>query len=243
MTLLTANEEAELGRRAHAGDVAARNELVQRNRGFVLSQMRRYSRICTDDDLLQAGYVGLMEGANVFDPDSHPGMRFLTIAAHYVLMEMRNYLYSRQLVRVPQHLRHGTLKPAVLPKCQRRRQWMEIAIVNAGHKVKYFEQREPSDDDRENWRVPSPVDPRQEPAGAETDDNDSLQRLRAAMSALTEIEADVIRRRFGFTDDCLGRKQTYRSLSRLFGLSHTQIQNIERRALCLLREEITVAAL
>ena len=101
---LTAAEEVALGRRVRAGDLAARDELVQRNRFFALQFANSYRRRCrcrSQADLDQAALLGLIEGANAFDPDRHPGRKFITIARYYVQMEILAYLYSRPLIRIP----------------------------------------------------------------------------------------------------------------------------------------------
>jgi RNA polymerase sigma factor (sigma-70 family) len=234
MPLLTAAQELALGLRVRAGDLAARDELVLRNRPFVLNRMRRYANACKDDDLLQAGCLGLIEAANAYDPAGHPGVRFISFASHYVHMEMVKYLYSRNVVRVTAHQRKPKTSPCIGAARQHNRRWNTACAAAANAKYSYFK--------RPNMRdgVDEPVDPKQAPPGAATDGDDLVEVLRAAMRALTPMEADVIRRRFGLNGAV---KQTFRSLERMFGLNHSRFMRIERLALAKLREELAAAML
>ena len=96
---LTAEEEQALGRLIRAGDVAVRQELVNRNTGYVNKTWSRFRYICRDEDLRQEMFLGLMEAAARYDPDR--GCKFLTIAQHYVKKYALLYLAQRNLVFVP----------------------------------------------------------------------------------------------------------------------------------------------
>src|SRR5208283_5527466 len=177
LALLTADAEAELGRRARAGDLAARNELVERNLGYVLYRVSRYRAVCRDDDLLQAGCVGLIEAANVFDPNAHPGKRFLAIAQHYVQKEMVKYLYSRTLVRIPVAMRRPEGGPRTTERRRENRRCCNAAAAMANRPHWYFEQPGIAD----HIRARSPADPKQQIPGETMDADDSLQQLCTAM--------------------------------------------------------------
>lgn len=78
---LTHQEEIELARKRDAGDLQARNLLIENNIGLVKAMARRYY---TDDpatdreDLIQHGMVGLITAADRYDPAK--GTRFSTYA-------------------------------------------------------------------------------------------------------------------------------------------------------------------
>lgn len=49
-----------------------------------------YSGSRLSEDIIQAGYEGLMKAVQRFDP--HRGVRFVTFASHYIMGEMKHYL-------------------------------------------------------------------------------------------------------------------------------------------------------
>src|SRR6185503_19674571 len=69
---------------------------------------RKYAGIESQDDLVQVGYIGLLNALTKFDPDA--GVRFNTYATYLVAGEIKHYLRDRsQTIRHPawlQELRH-----------------------------------------------------------------------------------------------------------------------------------------
>jgi RNA polymerase primary sigma factor len=232
--LLTADEEVALGRRVRAGDLSARDELVQRNRYFALRFANSYRRRCRcrcQADLDQAALLGLVEGANAFDPDRHPGKRFATIARYYVRLEILNYLYGRPLIRIPHSARPSELARRPLgdevnPRWYEHRAWIEISAARAGHVVQGH------DDELDH------PDPSQCCLGLEDSHAKALEQLRLGLEMLPPWHAEVIRRRFGLG----GRpKETAQAIAREAGVSTTAVFAIQRAALGRLRKEMTVS--
>ena len=76
---LTEAEKTELLRRARAGDVQAREELISGNLRLVLSIVGRFSgRKENIDDIFQVGCIGLIKAVDHFDTDI--GVKFSTYA-------------------------------------------------------------------------------------------------------------------------------------------------------------------
>jgi RNA polymerase sigma factor (sigma-70 family) len=229
--LLTSDEEVELGRRVRAGDLVARNELVERNRCFALHVANAYGRRCQcrESDLDQSALLGLVRGADAYDPDRHPGKRFLTIARYYVRLEIINYLYGRQLIRIPHSARPAELAKANRQgkgsgtKWERYRQLSEIFTANAAL-VKH------GNDTQLNR-----ADPSQSP-DLDDLDVDEIEQLRLGLEMLSPWHADVLRRRFGLDGK---PRETVRKIAQEVGLSKTSIVRIEKRALKRLREALS----
>ena len=222
MDLLTADEEVALGRRSQTGDLAARNELVNRNIGLVI-KLRGYYRSrcrCKDEDLFQAGMLGLIQGANRFNPDAHPGSRFKSIAREYISKEMRSYLYARPLIPVPHSARQSELEKRAEPKGAKAKATRKLIVQSAAIANRPISQGESYMEELE-----SPT----EFAG-------DLLDLPGILDKLNPIESDVILRRYGFVD---GKKQSLRSLSRTFGLNLVAVTDIEHRALSKIKHELT----
>lgn len=84
--------------------------------GMVERIARRFSGLEAKEDLVQVGYIGLLNALNKFDPTA--GVRFNTYATHLVAGEIKHYLRDRaQTIRQPawlQELRHRVNKAANL---------------------------------------------------------------------------------------------------------------------------------
>ena len=81
-------EQTELVVRAQAGDLKARNQLIESNMGFVYQLAREYiGGGIAFDDLVNDGVLGLMEAVGRFDVTR--GYAFLTYAGWYVRKNIR----------------------------------------------------------------------------------------------------------------------------------------------------------
>lgn len=90
---LTTEEARELARRAHEGDLTARNRLVECHYNLVHKLVSVYGTSKDHyDDLFQEGCIGLIEAAERFDPEKESS--FLT----YAYIWVRKYI-SRASVR------------------------------------------------------------------------------------------------------------------------------------------------
>jgi RNA polymerase primary sigma factor len=82
-TLLTPEEELDLGRRARAGDDRARARLIEKNLRLVVSVAKRYMGMGLPfEDLIQEGNIGLIKAVEKFDPEL--GNRFSTYATWWI---------------------------------------------------------------------------------------------------------------------------------------------------------------
>ena len=229
MMLLTADEEVDLGRRARKGDLASRNELVERNRPFASSLALSYARRCRcyDDDLYQAADLGLVRGAEAFDPETHPNTKFSTIARYYIRAELLNYLYDgRRLVRVPHNMRPGEIKNhplgAAKAKWKTNREWAIQCAARASSPVQQHEDEEQIVDRSQPW------------SELESSRAETVEMVRAALDRLPPLHEDMVRRLFGIGVP----RQTARTIAREYGTSRESVYNLQRRALGELREAI-----
>jgi RNA polymerase sigma-B factor len=107
-------EELELFRALRACDEPAEQErikaeLVQRYGGLVRWLARRYGNPAVDfDDLLQVGYLGLVQAIGRFDPDR--GFDFISFARPTVQGELRRYFRDkRRWIRLPRKVQETKL--------------------------------------------------------------------------------------------------------------------------------------
>lgn len=80
---LTAEEERHYLERSAAGDLEARNILIERNLRLVAHIMKKYYALDSDqEDLISIGTIGLIKGITTFDVSK--GARLATYAARCV---------------------------------------------------------------------------------------------------------------------------------------------------------------
>lgn len=101
ISLLTADEEAELARRIRAGDDAALERLTKANLRFVVSVAKQYqNQGLSLSDLINEGNVGLMKAGRRFDETK--GFKFISYAVWWIRQSILQSIveYSR-IVRLP----------------------------------------------------------------------------------------------------------------------------------------------
>lgn len=92
---LTAKEENYYLERAAAGDLEARNILIERNLRLVAHIMKKYyTQEADQEDLISIGTIGLIKGVSTFDPSK--GARLATYAARCVENEILMYFRSQK---------------------------------------------------------------------------------------------------------------------------------------------------
>ena len=100
-TLLTPEEELDLGRRARAGDGRARARLIEKNLRLVVSVARRYRGMGLPfEDLIQEGNIGLIKAVEKFDPEL--GNRFSTYATWWIRQAIGRAIADKgRTIRLP----------------------------------------------------------------------------------------------------------------------------------------------
>ena len=109
LPVLKNDEMTALLRRAHAGDTAAREQLICGNLRLVLSVLQRFAgRGESADDLFQVGCIGLMKAIDNFDVEQ-PG-RFATYGVPMIVGEIRRYLRDNSALRISRSMRDTAYK-------------------------------------------------------------------------------------------------------------------------------------
>ena len=227
-------ETNELLRRAHAGDKAARNLLVECNLKMVLSAVQRFSgRGGNPDDLFQVGCIGLIKAIERFDIEL--GLRLSTYAFSLIIGEMRRFLRDCGMVKVTRRVREQAIaalkKKEELQNALNREPTVEEIAAAMGQPkedvVLAMEAiMEPTSlydpaysDGRENVCI---IDQVQDKTGVSDWLDEML--LRQAMEALSDREKKILSLRF-----FAGKTQM--EVSRVVGISQAQVSRIEKGAL------------
>ncbi len=97
---LTRKEEQTLLAAAHAGDLDARNTLVERNLPFAIQYARKFINTKVDfEDLVSAAHLGLITAVEKYNPTS--SVKFITYAVFQLKAAIIEELKRNQAVYVP----------------------------------------------------------------------------------------------------------------------------------------------
>lgn len=208
---LTAEEEAELGRRVRAwkdhgidpeGGLAARNELVERNVRLVgwalggIHVVRERER----EEYAPAGYSGLIRAADKFDPSAG---RFSTYAVAWIRQFIRRAIQCERVIHVPAHVWDKSKKYAHL--------------VPGGEPPKAYTCVDP-------WILDATADDRREA------DAEELVALLLGEVSLQPKDRDILMRYFGLE----GAPETLQAIGESYGHSRDAIRQRREKTLAIL---------
>lgn len=251
--VLSREQESELAQCFRLSeDLAAARQLVLSHLRFVVHIARSYSGYGLPlGDLVQEGNVGLMKAVKRFDPSV--GVRLVSFAVHWIRAEIHEYvLRNWRLVKVATtksqrklffNLRRYKKNLGWLSDAETRAVAQDLGVTP--QEVTEMEKRltsrdmsfdpAPDADDEEGSYSPAAylphpgADPAQQLEREQFDD-DSTERLAAAMSQLDARSQHILRTRW-MTED----KATLQDLAAHYGVSAERVRQIETNAIKKLR--------
>ena len=240
--LLTAAEEIELAKRIEAGDLEAKDRMINSNLRLVVSQARRYQGHGLEmGDLVQEGMLGLIRAVEKFD--WRRGFKFSTYGTLWIRQAIQRGLQNHgRTIRVPVHVAQRQVKVRKLEselstKLGREPTDEEIAAVAELPVDEVAELRElnramtsldqPVGDDGETSLGELLASDRPEP-DEEVADAQRDSTVNELVGNLPEDERNVIQLRFGLVGD---DPRTPRQTAMQLGITTERVRKLEEQGL------------
>lgn len=244
--LLDANGERELALRARAGELAARQALIEANLRLVVNAARAYpGRGLAMLDLIAEGNLGLIRAVEKFDPER--GFRFSTYAMWWIREAIELALMRQtRAVRLPVHVlrelaqvlrasRELTRALGRAPTLEEIGRSVGKGVTDVARLYRFNAQVDSLDAALANddGRLLGEL-----VAAPPFDEDDGLgdiaqdARLDLWLSELSARSREVLERRFGLHDHAV---QSLAEVAQVLGVSRERVRQIEAEALTKLR--------
>jgi RNA polymerase primary sigma factor len=253
--LLTAAEEVDLAKRIERGDLDAKHRMINSNLRLVVSIARRYQgHQLTLLDLIQEGILGLIRATEKFD--WRRGFKFSTYATWWIRQAVeRGLANGSRMIRLPVYVvererRIASAERSLSTKLGREPTDEEIARAA---RIPFEQVREAKTVARIVTSLDKPVGDAQETPFGELIESEEIETaeevevslrkeaLRAALTRLPSDEREVLRLRYGLTEE--QRPQTLEQVVANLGFSRNRVRRLEAEGLSRLAARREIAAL
>ncbi len=241
--LITAEDEVDLSRRIHKGDLNARDRLINANLRFVVSVSKQYqNKGLSLPDMISEGNIGLIKAAQRFDETR--GFKFISYAVWWIRQSILRALAEQaRIVRLPLnrigHIYKANKTFAALEQKYQREpttleisQALELASTDVIEAIKntgmYISLDAPLAQDEEGNMYDVLLS---EDASSPDKEllTDSLRKeIERALNTLTLREADIIRLYFGLNGK---HTHTLEEIGEEFNITRERVRQIKERAI------------
>lgn len=235
-----------------------RNQFVAANLRLVVSIAKRFRHPNMPfADLIQEGNLGLIKAVERYDHSK--GFRFSTYATWWINHAIRRAIADKgRQVRLPVHLLETKSKMRKIERrltrvLQRPPTHDEIADamevkadklaknrLHCNERWSSFDQPTNNNEGRPLSETLSSVEGKKRSADAVIEEHQIKKQMLSAMSSLPPMEADILKRRFGFSND---QEMTLKEIGRVYNLSRERIRQIQEQALAKIRGALAAKAI
>ena len=253
--LLTATEEVDLAKRIERGDQDAKHRMINSNLRLVVAIARRYQgQELALLDLIQEGILGLIRATEKFD--WRRGFKFSTYATWWIRQAVeRGIANGSRMIRLPVYVvererRIASAERALSTELARHPTDEDIARAA---RIPLEQVRETKSVARIVTSLDKPVGEAQDTPfgelieGGDTDTAEEVEvslreeALRAALMRLPRDEREVLRLRYGLTEE--RSPQTLGQVVTRLGFSRNRVRRLEAEGLSRLAARREIAAL
>lgn len=247
--LISRAEEAELARRARAGDAQARETLVSANLRFVVAVAKKYQhRGVALADLINEGNIGLMRAARKFDETR--GIKFISYAVWWIRQAILQAVAEQgRVVRIPLS-RSGEVgrigrRSAALTQLLGREPTLREMADDLDLSEEELSQAlaisqeclsldGPAAPGGEGRLLDTLADATSRPPDDDLETQALRRAVRGAIAGLSEREARVLAMYFGLED---AEPMTLETIGATLGITRERVRQIRERALRRLRHQ------
>lgn len=241
LKVLTNTQMTELFKQLQAGDLSAKETLVNGNLKLVLSMVQRFAARCDNmDDLFQVGCIGLVKSIDNFDLKHE--VRFSTYAVPMIMGEIKRYLRDNQMIRVSRNTKDLAIQCFKLKEEYMHEHNEDITVEQLSTMLNV--QKKDILDALDSYQsVLSIFEPLYNSDGDEmqlvdaiSDDKDEIAALhnhlalQKSMKQLSDKELNIIQKRY-YLD------YTQSEIAKELGISQAQVSRLEKSAIAILRKE------
>jgi len=241
--LITGEEEVDLTRKIHKGDLNARDRLVKANLRFVVSVSKQYQHQGLSlPDMINEGNLGLIKAAERFDETR--GFKFISYAVWWIRQSILQALAEQaRIVRLPLnrigHIQKANKTFAALEQKYQREpttfeisQALEMAPTDVKEAIKntgrYISLDAPLAQDDEGNMYDVLLSEESTSPDKELLTDSLRKEIERALNTLTRREADIIRLYFGLTGK---HGHTLEEIGVEFNLTRERVRQIKERAI------------
>ncbi len=246
-TLLTAEDERELARRIAAGDLSARDRMIESNLRLVVKIAKRYmNRGLPFLDLIEEGNMGLIKAVERFKLSKE--CRFSTYATWWIRQSIERALVNQsRTIRLPVHVSDDINKfikisRELVHKVNREPQVKEVADamgVDSSYirrlmvlVKKTYSIEHPMGENNDYSLIDTIEDTNSVDPSALVEDLDKFDQVAEWLTTLSANEREILTLRFGLDDR---EPQTLDTIGQRFGVTRERIRQIEAKSLEKLR--------
>lgn len=249
-TLLNFEQEQELGKRIAAGDMAARQQMIEANLRLVISIGKRYmNRGLPFSDIVEEGNIGLIKAVEKFNYAR--GFRFSTYASWWIRQYIERAIINQgKLIRLPvhvverlnrfltelEHLVQELGREPTIPEIAEHLRMPEREVTQLKQLIRTtFSLDSPINERTGTFLRDIIEDPTSMSPALSAEGVRRRESLMAWIQDLPEREQRVLTMRFGLDG---GEAHTLEEIGQTLGLTRERVRQIESAALGKLRATI-----